>query len=234
MDEKYFRRCEKFNGDERAWREWAFSFRTAVGMASVEVKSALEKIDKSGDEPDWGDILLNVPKDIEDRLSAELYGTLTQTVGGEAMTIVRGVECGSGWEAYWKLAKRFDPRTPARALRAMMSVMQPKKITDVRELAKAVEEWEIKITQLTREHAVSIEGQIKSALLTGMLPSGFQDVVFQWTDSKTVYATLKDKVLALALNKAAASKPVPMEIDPVEAARMEMENNEAQNWNDWD
>ena len=35
LDEKYFRRCEKFNGDERLWREWAFSFRTAVGKASV-------------------------------------------------------------------------------------------------------------------------------------------------------------------------------------------------------
>ena len=111
------------------------------------MKNALEKIDKSGDEPSWGDILINVPKDIEDKLCAELYGTLTQTVGGEAMTIVRGVEDGNGWEVYWKLARRFDPRTPARALRAMMSVLQPKKITDIRELAKAIDEWEIKTSQ---------------------------------------------------------------------------------------
>ena len=33
---------------------------------------------------------------------------------------------------------RYDPRTPAKSLMAMMHVMQPKKIKDVRDLPTAV------------------------------------------------------------------------------------------------
>ena len=61
----------------------------------------------------------------------------------------------------------------------------------------------------------------------------FQDVVFQWTDTKMDYASLKDRVLAMALNKVSACKPVPMDIDPVEAKAKE-EAEYWEHWNEWD
>ena len=31
LDERYFRRVEKFDGKEGTWKEWSFQFKTQVG-----------------------------------------------------------------------------------------------------------------------------------------------------------------------------------------------------------
>ena len=44
---------------------------------------------------------------------------------------------------------------------AMMAVMNPKRMKDVRELSQAVEECEVKVKNLKLEHDVDTNGQIK-------------------------------------------------------------------------
>ena len=63
----------------------------------------------------------------------------------EALTVVRGVAGGNGWHAWQQLVIRYNPKTPARALMAMMVVMQPRKVKVVREPQGAVQEWEVKV-----------------------------------------------------------------------------------------
>ena len=70
-----------------------------------------------------------------------------------------------------------------------------------------MEEWELKIKQLHAEHEIDVEERIKIALLTGMLPTDFQDYVFQWTDDKAKFKEVRDKVLTLAMNRASISRP---------------------------
>ena len=41
---------------------------------------------------------------------------------------------------------------------AMMAVMSPKKIKDVRELSRAVEEWEVRVKNLKTEHELGSWG----------------------------------------------------------------------------
>ena len=93
------------------------------------------------------------------------------------MTVVRGVSGGDGWEAWRRLVNRFDPRTPAKALMAMMQVMQPKKWKDARELPSAIEEWEVCIKNLKTEHDIELEDHIRVALLTSFLPADMRDFV---------------------------------------------------------
>ena len=224
LDERFFRRVDKYGGEEKAWREWSFAFKSAVGMANVKLLKIIAEIEKCEDEPVWEDIFLEVTAEESDRCGAELYAILTSLATGEAMTVLRGVEGGDGWRAWWKMVRRFDPKTPARALRAMMSIMQPKKIKDTRDLAKAVEEWEVKVKQLKIDHDIGLDPQIMSALLTSMLPSDFQDSVFQWTDGKMDFKELRDKVLAMALNRTSVSKPTPMEVDNVDQWETNDEN----------
>ena len=92
------------------------------------------------------------------------------------MTIVRGVPVGEGWLAWNKIVSRFDPKTPARALLAMMAATQPKKVRDIRDLPSAIES---KVKILKEEHNADIDEKIKIALLTSMLPSVIQDYVFR-------------------------------------------------------
>ncbi len=61
-----------------------------------------------------------------------MHAALSSLATGDAMVVVRGVVNGDGWEAGSRLFNRFDPRTPAKAMMAMMSVMQPKRVRDVR------------------------------------------------------------------------------------------------------
>ena len=51
--------------------------------------------------------------------------------------------------------------------------------------------------------------------MTSMMPNEFQDYVFQWSDGKADFKEIKDKIMALALNRASMSKPTPMEVDQV-------------------
>jgi hypothetical protein len=218
LDEKYFRRVDKYDGSGRSsWREFSFQFKTAVGMGNPKARSFLEEIEKAGKEVNFSMIFEEVvePGDRAqlDRLGAEVFAMLSSLVSGEALTVVRGILTGDGWLAWAKLCARFDPKTPAKALMAMLSVMNPKKVKDVRYLSGAVEDWEVKVKGLGADHDVTIDNKIKSAVLTAMCPEEVQNLIFQWMDSKTTYEDLRDKVVALSQNRAGDARPKPMEVD---------------------
>ena len=191
-----------------------------------EVRATLDAIIKAGNEPNWDALLETYTDEEEKRRSAEIYATLTSVVSGEALSVVRGVMSGDGWEAWSRLALRYDPKTPAKSLMSMMVVMQPRKIKDIRELPKAVQEWEVKVKALKAEHDITLAENIQVALLTSFLPPDMQDYVFQWSDGKTSFNEMKDKILALAVNRASLSRPMPMETDQVKAETEEQ-------WDEW-
>ena len=76
LDERFFRRVEKYGGDEKSWREWSFSFKSAVGMANVKVLKLIGEIERCVDEPVWEDVLLELTAEESDRFGAELYATM--------------------------------------------------------------------------------------------------------------------------------------------------------------
>ena len=215
LDERHFRRMDKFDGVDAKWKEWTFVFKTQIGMVNPTAREYLEEIQKHPKDPDWEDIFSLLGEDDRKKWGAELYGILVMLVTGEAMTVVRGVGDNDGWKAWHRLASRFDPRTPARALRAMMTVMQPKKVKDVRELQATVQDWENRMKQLKAEHDIDVDDKIKVALLTVMIPSELQDHVFQWAQGELNFKEIKDKILTLAMNRASLAAPMPMEVDKV-------------------
>ena len=215
LDERHFRRVEKFDGKEGMWKEWGFQFKTQVGAASRYTRNKLDEIQKEGTDPDLDGIFVDDNADMVDKLGAELYSTLTSLVSGEALMMVRGVPHGDGWKAWSKLFNRYNPKTPARALMAMMAVMNPRKVKDVRDLSQAVEEWEVKVKNLKLEHDVEIGEQIMVALLTSMVTGDLQDYIFQWTDAKLTFDDTRDRIMSLARNRATMAKPTPMEVDRI-------------------
>ena len=214
LDERYFRRVEKFDG-KGSWREFSFQFRTAVGMVNPKAREMLDEIQKAGKGVDFETVFVEEEESQMDKVGAELYAQLTALTTGEAMTVVRGVLDGDGWQAWSRLCIRFDPRTPAKALMSMLTVMSPKKVKDIRYLAGAIEDWEAKVKALSAEHDIELEEKIQTAILTSLCPGDVQDLVFQWADDKTKYSDIKDKIVALAQNKSAMSRPTPMEVDQV-------------------
>ena len=103
-----------------------------VGAVNRTACEKLNEIQKGGKDPDFEMIFDDLQKDEVDRMGAEIYSTLSNLVTGEAMVVIRGVAQGDGWTVWSKLFNRFDPKTPAKALMAMMAVMNPKKVKNIR------------------------------------------------------------------------------------------------------
>ena len=53
LDERHFRRVEKFDGAEGKWKEWSFLFKTQVGAANKMARNLLDEVQKmKSEEPD--------------------------------------------------------------------------------------------------------------------------------------------------------------------------------------
>ena len=177
LDERYFRRVEKLESHNN-WKDSSFQFATAVGAADPQLKKMMDLVTRAGRNPNWDDIFEDNSDEEILTASNQIYSALCLLVGGEAMTIVRGVPVGEGWLAWNKIVSRLDPKTPAKALLSMMAATQPKKVRDIRDLPSAIEDWESKVKIWKEEHNADIDEKIKVALLTSMLPSDIQDYVF--------------------------------------------------------
>ena len=153
----------------------------------MQVKKMLDLVTRVGRNPNWDDIF-ELYSDEETLMASNLiHAALSLLVGGEAMTPV-----GEGWLARKKIVSRFDPKTPAKALLAVMAATQPKKVRDIRDLPSAIEDWKLKVKILKEEQNADIDEKIKIAWLTSMLPSDIQDYVFQHAD-KDDLAEIRDK-----------------------------------------
>ena len=63
LDERHFRRIDKFVGDPTKWREWAFQFKTAVGALSPKARELLEEIQKFPKDLEWVEVFEEVTED---------------------------------------------------------------------------------------------------------------------------------------------------------------------------
>ena len=85
-----------------------------------------------------------VTKDVKSKYGSELFGVLCSLTGGEANVVVRSViQKGAGYcgfAALCVLSQRFNPKTPARILQYLTTVLNPTPVKDVRLLERAVEE----------------------------------------------------------------------------------------------
>ena len=53
LDERSFRRVEKFDGADGKWKEWSFLFKTQVGAANKMARNLLDEVQKmKSEEPD--------------------------------------------------------------------------------------------------------------------------------------------------------------------------------------
>jgi hypothetical protein len=230
LDERFFRRMDKFSGDEKAWKDWSFQLKAAVRGAdklAAEVMSYVEK-EKGTDELGEEDVenhFVDEGDNIE-KLAAEFYDILCSVTVGEAMTIVRGEVSMNGLLAWRKIYQRFSPMTPARTLAALIDVMNPPKHTDAALALKAIDVWTTKINVLEKDHGEELSDNMKKAVLLSMLPPDLQDMIYQTVESTKSYEETRDKVKAVVHNRIARNQKGgnPMDIGEVK--------NDEEQWNE--
>ena len=118
---------------------------------------------------------------------------------------------------------RYNPKTPARLLMAMMKVMSPKKLGDVREVQQGIESWEVAVLKIANEFGEAITDNMKIALVLGMLPHDLRDNMFQHVGGLKTYGQVKEKIMMLVGNKVAMMSPQPMDIGKIDNEHEEEE-----------
>ena len=127
LDERNFRRCDKFNNKQEGWKEWAKQFLSAVRECDSSFSDYITLIEKQDTPID--SITLSP---VQSQLSATLHTRLYQLTQLEAWKIVDGCD-GNGIEAWRLLAHRYDPQTDARMTSLVLGIVGYKipKGTDV-------------------------------------------------------------------------------------------------------
>ena len=96
LEEKYFRRIDKFDGDVKKFPGWRFDVLVAIGQVDKELASELGSLLKKGLTDKWD-------PQVEDqyfsegglrvyqKYKSELFGVLCQLTLGEAKSVVRSI-----------------------------------------------------------------------------------------------------------------------------------------------
>jgi hypothetical protein len=222
LDERHFRRVEKFTGCEKVWRDWHFQVRAAVRAADKQAAEIMEHVERTEEDMTSGDIEDKYMEDDGDskieKLAAEMYDLLCSLTSGEAMTVVRAETEMNGFLAWRSLCKRYSPMTPARTLAALMDVMNPPKHTDINLILKAIDLWTLKINTLEKDHGEKLSPNMKKAVLLSMLPNDIQDLIYQNAEATKTYEETRDRVKAVVNNRLARSSKggSPMDIGQID------------------
>jgi hypothetical protein len=217
IHEKSFKRVRDFEGPN--WMEFAFQFKIALKGSSVEAWKLLESVERKTTKIDLDDLEMEeewVGVSVA-KVASELFEVMAMLLKGEPLNVLRGVGDLNGLEAWRRIVAKYNPTTPATALVAMTAVMCPKRVKNARDLNSAIEEWEIQVGTLEKDHEEVLSVRMKVAAFLQLCPPDIQDFVFQHSEVMTTYELCRDKVKAIVGNRMAAQMgPAPMDVGQVE------------------
>ena len=136
LTEKAYRRLDKFNGDDSAWKSWEFDFKIATRAAAPKV---LEVMERAAISPG---VVTGAMVEADDSLAydgmvergAELYEILCMLITGSAKMMIKEAPDGDGFAAWQLLQRTFARKTLASSLRRYREVVNPKPARDASEV----------------------------------------------------------------------------------------------------
>ena len=224
LDEKYFRRVDKFDGDLSKFRGWLFDLLVSIGQVDSELAKELKVLLSRGLDESWDperDVGLSML--IYEKYASELYGLLCSLTTGEAKNVLKGiVDSGfqhDGFKALVILNKRFDSKTAASLLQSFLDVVSPTAIKGISEIVSGIHKWESKVAALKSRYNEDVNSNLKFAILIGMLPKDYQDMILQNScmTNKVSYEVARDHVLNVANQRMQMIKPTPMDLGSLDA-----------------
>ena len=210
------RQWPQFSGGSGGqYDDWAFAFKRVIRAIDPRVYEMLVKTEKidNMDEIEREFSELDVGK-----YSAEIYDLICQCVTGEPLQIVRSVDDMEGLAAWRKLAGKYSPKSMARAVRLVGHVTNPQKIADLTKVESELDKWEDLVKTLQRDFKETFSDTVKVGIVTTMMPTSIQELVYQSTGKTVCYDDVVQKIRIVVSNKvamAAGKGTSPMEIGEV-------------------
>ena len=129
-----------------------------------------------------------------DQKSAQLCLILSQLTDGEAFDIVVNSGKNAGFEAWWRLHRRYDPATGGRRRNMLREIIGPGRCKQDRDLQPAVERWEDLVVRYERKAGKSLDDDLKMAALEAMAPTELERHLLLNTARLTTYSAMREEV----------------------------------------
>ena len=102
-------------------------------------------------------------------------------------------------------------------LHASLQVVTPPVIKSSQGITKGIHDCESKVTAVKFQYNEEVGEKLKLAILVGMLPKDYQDMVMQKSSMKKElgYEETRDYIMGVANQKVQMHKPTPMELGNV-------------------
>ena len=127
------------------------------------------------------------------------------------------VEAGfqsDGLKAISVLNRRCDTKTTAGRLSAFWDVIKTLEMKQNVDIVPGIHKWESKVLSLKSRFGEGLSDDMKLAILVGMLPKEYQDIVLQTTSvaDKVKCENIRDNILNMVTQRVEMVQPRPMDI----------------------
>jgi hypothetical protein len=162
---------------------------TAVGVINTRLQKEIKELMEGYREEDKGYGEFDMEGDEEmdkgryEHYKGQLYGILVSLTesGSEARSVLKGFEDRGaeldGFRGLLALQERFDVQTTSSMLGAFLEVVKPGGIKGDKDMVGSISRWETLVGALENRFGEVISENLKTAILIGMLPKEYHDLV---------------------------------------------------------
>ena len=218
LGKDFEKKVPEFNGEPEDYENWAFKVKMAMKSINPKMSEIIQKIEMSKDELEVQKIKEEFPENQEyyvDKWSSELYEVLGLKLNGTALTLLRNVADFNGFEIWRILRKECNSSSPSMCLKQLVEVVCPGRARDEKEAGRKIEEWEIAVAKVLKEHNEELGSKLKIAIITSICPKSMTEAIYQYVEMDTDYPVFKRKVKALIENRIAMNASTAMDIGKV-------------------
>ena len=217
LGKDFIKEMGSFEGEEEAYMNWAFKWKVGVKSESMGLLKVIEAVEMRENEVDIPSLKEEFKDEDISKLSTELYEALVRKLDGHATTSLKNVQDMNGFEVWRVLRKECNPTSPVMALKALVDVVTTKKVKSEKELGRAIDELEVKMNRIARDHGETIGPKLKIAIVASLCPIGLVEAIYQHISATTTYEDFRKKLKALIENRVAISMPQPMDLGNVDS-----------------
>ena len=158
--------------------DWAFAFKRGLRATDHVAYEMLVRTEEM-DVCDMDELEIEFPNTDVKRYSAEIYDIVCQAVSGEPLQVIRSVDDMEGLQAWHKLARKYSPKSLARAVQLVGQITNPPKVSDLSKAESELDRWEEQVKTIKRDFKENFSDTVKVGIVTTMMPASIQEMVYQ-------------------------------------------------------
>ena len=167
LDLKGLVRLPEFDGQEKSWEP--FKFRLMSCLSVLELDQFLVLAGRLTEPLQAA--LLDDSGRARGRL---LYTILTQCCSGKALSMLKLVDMGNGFEAWRRLTQEYEPNEPARHVTVLTGLLAPS-WSERGSFVEALAEWEKRVAEYQANSGETLTEGVKCAVVARWAPVKYRE-----------------------------------------------------------